>query len=538
MRVLALAAVLFLLAVTAGWGGSVGKARSVTVSYVPAGLWAISCTAPGECAAGGAYGQGWYSEAFVVTETGGTWGNPIKVPGMATLDRSGEADVHSISCAALGECAAGGYYTDRRGDTQAFVVSETNGSWGKAIEVPGTAALNTRGWAGVVSISCHAAGECVAGGEYTGRHERAFVVSETNGTWGDAISVPGMATLNPGGRSAGVESISCAAAGECAAGGSYRDSASQWHAFLVSETSGSWGEAIEVPGTTSAAHSADGAGVISLACAAVGECVAGGYDTDSGGTAFVDTETSGIWGDAVDVPGMATLNTGGFAHVDSLSCAAAGECAAGGAYYDSHGTEHAFVVSETNGIWSTAIEVPGTRVNTYGDAEVRSVSCGAVGECVAGGFYSDGSGAAHAFVVNETSGGWGTAIEVPGTATGKRYAGARVDAVSCGAVGACVAVGSRDTDSGGEDAFVAGETSGTWGDAHLLRNFPAACPVPSVTGTTIRAAKRRLEQADCGVGEITYVHSIVTKGRVVAQRPKAYTVRRAGTKIALAVSKG
>ena len=60
-----------------------------------------------------------------------------------------DASVLSVSCAAAGDCVAGGYYVDglsyRR---QAFVVGETNGSWGKAIEVPGTAALNRGGEAG------------------------------------------------------------------------------------------------------------------------------------------------------------------------------------------------------------------------------------------------------------------------------------------------------------------------------------------------------------------------------------------------------
>ena len=47
-----------------------------------------------------------------------------------------------MSCASAGNCSAGGYYTDGAGHEQAFVVSEVNGTWGTAIEVPGTAALN------------------------------------------------------------------------------------------------------------------------------------------------------------------------------------------------------------------------------------------------------------------------------------------------------------------------------------------------------------------------------------------------------------
>ena len=75
----------------------------------------------------------------MVGETNGSWGDAVEVPGTATLNSGGPAEVASISCAAAGDCAAGGYYTDDSYDFQAFVVSETNGSWGDAIEVPGTA---------------------------------------------------------------------------------------------------------------------------------------------------------------------------------------------------------------------------------------------------------------------------------------------------------------------------------------------------------------------------------------------------------------
>src|SRR5437879_303293 len=68
------------------------------------------------------------------------WGVAIDVPGTPTLNHS-IAWVNSVSCATAGNCAAGGSYRDASHHTQAFVVDETNGSWGTAIEVPGTATL-------------------------------------------------------------------------------------------------------------------------------------------------------------------------------------------------------------------------------------------------------------------------------------------------------------------------------------------------------------------------------------------------------------
>jgi hypothetical protein len=95
-------------------------------------------------------------------------------------------------------------------------------AWGTAREVPGTAALNAGGNAAVDSVSCTSAGNCSAGGSYkdSSGHQQAFVVSQINGTWGKAKEVPGTSALNQG-RNAGVSSVSCASAGNCSAGGSY-----------------------------------------------------------------------------------------------------------------------------------------------------------------------------------------------------------------------------------------------------------------------------------------------------------------------------
>ena len=50
---------------------------------------------------------------------------------------------------------------------------------------------------------------------------------------------------------------------------------------------------------------------------------------------------------AIEVPGTAALNQGGFAEIRSVSCATAGNCSAGGNYKDSSGLIQAFVVSQT-----------------------------------------------------------------------------------------------------------------------------------------------------------------------------------------------
>ncbi len=72
-----------------------------------------------------------------------------------------------MSCGSAGSCAAGGYYTGVTFSQQGFVVTEQNGRWGKAITVPGLRELNAGGNAEVTSVSCDPAGGCAAGGSYT-----------------------------------------------------------------------------------------------------------------------------------------------------------------------------------------------------------------------------------------------------------------------------------------------------------------------------------------------------------------------------------
>ena len=219
------------------------------------------------------------------------------------------------------------------------------------------------------------------------------------GSWGRAIEVPGLGALNKGG--AYVVSVSCASAGNCAAGGIYLDRRG-WQGFVAAERQGRWGQAIKVPGLA-ALNTGGVAGVGSVSCASRGNCAAGGYYTVGHGheQGFVAVERNGRWGTAIEVPGLKPLNKGGYAGVGSLSCASAGSCAAGGYYYRDRGqnTPQGFVASERHGRWGTAIQVPGlAALSKSGGAEVNSVSCGPGGTCAAGGTYTDASGHAQGFV--------------------------------------------------------------------------------------------------------------------------------------------
>src|SRR5216683_1250180 len=319
----------------------------------------------------------------------GLWGRAIEVPGLGALNKGRNADVNSVSCAAPGSCAAVGGYTDGGGHRQGFVVSEVNGVWGRAVEVPGLGFLNMGGHAGVNSVSCGSAGSCAAVGDYAdgGRHQQGFVAVKENGGWSRAVEVPGLGALNKGGA-AYVSSVSCASPGNCAAGGDYRaDAAGRAQAFVVSEKNGSWGTAQQVAGNLSTGPGGD-AGVTTVSCASAGNCAAGGqYDYGGYNAAFLVNEKNGAWGKLIYVPGLNAVSRD--AYLSSVSCASAGNCAAGGTY-----DEGVFVASEKNGVWGKETTVPGV----LPIEAVRSVSCASAGSCVAGGSYAGTGRGYQAFV--------------------------------------------------------------------------------------------------------------------------------------------
>jgi hypothetical protein len=263
-----------------------------------------------------------------------------------------------------GDCGAGGYYNDRSGYAAGFVASERNGVWGRASEVPGLAALTRRGYAAVRSVACPSAGGCAAAGTYgSNSNERGFVASQRRGVWGRAMDVPGLRALNTG-RFATINSLACASAGNCAAGGSYTDASDDEQAFVVSER-------------------------------------------------------GGVWGRALEVPGLGGLNAGGNARVSSVSCASAGNCAVGGSYQNRYGRGLGFLSDERHGTWGRTFEVAGlgaleTRQRANVGAEVVSVSCPSAGNCTAGGYYEDNADSLHGFVVSERGEAWGRAFQLPG----------------------------------------------------------------------------------------------------------------------------
>jgi hypothetical protein len=415
----------------------------------------------------------------------GTWGSAIQIPGIARLNTAGSSGPESLSCGAAGNCAVGGSYAIRPFcDTnyvchyQAFVASEVRGTWRDAREVPGTAALDKGLHAEVTAVSCSAAGYCGAGGYYTdgAKHQQAFVVSEVAGIWHTAKEVPGTAALNAKGL-ATVSTISCTSPGNCAVGGSYKDSAGHAQAFVENEVRGAWRPAHELAGI-GVLNTGGSAQVVRVSCRSAGTCAAAGNYTDASHNSqvFVATEANGSWAPAKEIPGTAQLNAGASAKVADVSCGSPGNCVVGGTYTDAQGNPWPFVAEQVGGSWDSAIEVPGAAklAARGGDGELAAVSCPAAGNCVAGGVYDtngyDENCCGQAFVVSETNGTWGQALRVPGTRKLNSGDQGSLTSVSCTSPGNCTAGGNYGVGSFGNkvydnEVYVISEVNGRWGTA-------------------------------------------------------------------------
>jgi hypothetical protein len=395
-------------------------------------------------------------------------GGTEPVPGLAALNKDYNASVNALSCWAEGYCAAAGFYTDKHHHAQAWVSLERKGRWGSPVQVPGTAALNAGGSAQVGSVSCTRIGACAAVGTYTDRQNNNewFTAGEWGGRWGKAAPVPAPALAG-----AVTNSVWCTVGGLCAAGGYFTDSTGVMQAWVMTETSGRWHPALEVPGI--AALNGPGPGtpgyapVNAIVCSSPGNCVAGGSYTFNaaqyaiiGNSAFVVTQSKGVWGTAEQVPGIAALDVGVGSYLAVLSCSAVGDCTAAGPYAPGNPDvcdypatcSGVFTVTEHNGTWKQA--------ESQRLSDVNALTCVSAGDCVLGGDnIVDGN--ALAGLVSQTNGTWGK-LATPANASS-------VSVLSCSSPGYCAAAGP--TGDGG--VYVASERRGTWSNAIL----PAGIPV-------------------------------------------------------------
>ncbi len=140
------------------------------------------------------------------------------------------------------------------------------------------------------------------------------------------------------------------------------------------------------------------------------------------------------------LPGLSTINQFA-ASPGPIVCTSSGNCVSGGAYTDGNQADQAFLSQETNGKWSSAMEV-GAALNIGGVGQIVAISCPSAGNCTAEGNYTDLGNAVHTFVINQVNGTWGFPTEVPDFTTLTAQDASQMLMLSCSSTTTCVGLGT------------------------------------------------------------------------------------------------
>ncbi len=227
----------------------------------------------------------------------------------------------------------------------------------------------------------------------------------------------------------------------------------------------------------------------STACPADGWCVAvGDYLAQFGGTYYeaglITTESGGTWSASQSpMPANAALDPQAF--LQSVTCSAVGSCVAVGRYLDSSGATQGLVEQLSNGLWTpieSALPAGALIAGSNAYAQLSAVACPSAGSCTAAGLYSTSAGSEQAFVDTEVGGNWvPQAPALPVGATGSQFV-----ALACPAVGSCVATGT-DVIGGSQPGFAEVLSGGVW-TAAVLPLPAGTSPMASIANNDLSVA--------------------------------------------------
>jgi hypothetical protein len=395
-------------------------------------LGAVSCPAARSCVAVGhdspdkLDGQ----NAVIETLSGGTW---TATAAPLPADGYPDADLDAVACPAAGSCVAVGEYHVGSsgeegvvGDQQGLIETLSGGTW-TAQEAPLPADAGSQTAVKLDHLSCPAAGTCVAVSDYddTGGEAQLVIDSLSDGTWtATEAPLPADAVTGP----VGVPfffSVSCPAAGTCAAVGDYATSTTGGAGLIDTLAAGTW-TATEAPLPTGTAAGAHQLTVLTgVDCPGTGSCVAVGTSGD-GSTmqGVIETLAGGTW-TAAAPPAVAGLSS---VSLSDVRCPAAGSCLAVGDELD----------TLASGTWSAH----GLAPPAHGKSPVTlsHVACPDTGACVATGTYESTRNRLQGLITSVVPGSPASTVAAP-LPKGRNGRSALLATPACLAGGGCVVVG-------------------------------------------------------------------------------------------------
>jgi hypothetical protein len=375
--------------------------------------------------------------------------------------------------------------------------------------------------ANVNSISCPAAGDCSAVGDYIDKSGNAelLLLNQSNGNW--SATEPSLTALAgaTGGLNAAhgdltANSVSCASPGNCSVIGGYEDGSSEFRfrALSLTETGGVWGpaEPVTLP------SNADSGGIFQpyatlyrVSCASAGNCTAvGSYNaTSSGDTeAMLLSENGGVWAAATEVTPPSSGATAAAANPEvflaSISCAANGPCTALGDYALLSGGNAGLLLSNSSGAWTaSAIQPAGLADASVSPADIQladgaqsddygSVACPAAGSCVAAASYEDHNHDEQGLLLTQGSGWTQSTLDLSKLGD-QADASPHVDlgSVACVSAGNCAILGSYSDHKVDTQGLLVAEASGSWAPATTVA-LPSdqSSTDPAVSGSSLACA--------------------------------------------------
>ncbi len=209
----------------------------------------------GDCVAVGNFYDALGPEGLIETERNGTWAAAkLNLSSLPSVSGIPNVSLTSVSCPSTGNCAAVGDYVDASGNQQGLLASESNGTWTASEADVGPIGGASQPSTTLVQVSCASSGNCAAVGSYsdTAGNTRGLIATESGGAWtiqGPEFSqLPSVAAW--GTQDTTLQSVSCPSSGNCTAVGTYVDGTANGgsiQGMLLAETNGTWSPATEAP---------------------------------------------------------------------------------------------------------------------------------------------------------------------------------------------------------------------------------------------------------------------------------------------------
>jgi hypothetical protein len=431
---------------------------------------AASCISATTCVSVGQYGDA-NEDLWGVIETlsAGVW-TTILAPEPADAGTSSpapdqSADLASVSCASYGDCIAVGQYRDDNGIYEALIDTLSGGTWtATEAPLPPNAGSELTGDTELDSISCTTATDCTAVGNYSENGGAFDALIDTlageNWTATEAPLPPNAARATSNDPYPALSSVSCTSDGGCTAVGRYSDSERLSWALIDSLSDGTW-TAAEAPEPVNTGTEADGNqddSLNSVSCSSASSCSAVGTynDADDYDDGLIESLADGTWTDTeAPQPSNAGTDRNGSQStmLNSVSCSAVGDCAAVGFYDQKNSQSYGLLETLAGGTWKDDQAREPANAGTGAEGSQRAVldavNCPSARSCTAVGSYFDSDGNNHGLIETRSGRVWRT-LEAPEPTDGTTPTGnaTSLEAVSCTTDGGCAAVGVAPDDGG------------------------------------------------------------------------------------------